>query len=98
MLTLLPITIVLDKNTPWIRRIGVALKKVEAFAAICSTLWHLENGRTKAAAGILVASGSLCVGDGALSSFSTMKKVSQSDITASTRDDYQRLPRDRPSA
>lgn len=41
--------------------LGVALEKVEAFAAISPTLLHLENSRTKLAAGILVTSGSFFI-------------------------------------
>ena len=41
--------------------LGVALEKVEALAALSPTLLHLEDSRTKVAAGFLVASGSLCV-------------------------------------
>lgn len=52
--------------------LGVALEKVEAFAAISPTLLHLENSRTKLAAGILVGSGSLCVLHGTQRYFTTM--------------------------
>lgn len=52
--------------------LGVALEKVEAFAAISPTLLHLENSRTKLAAGILVGSGSLCVAHGTHRYFSAM--------------------------
>lgn len=52
--------------------LGVALEKVEAFAAISPTLLHLEDSRTKIAAGILVASGSGCVAHGTHSYFRTM--------------------------
>ncbi|KAF7196013.1 hypothetical protein HII31_02639 [Pseudocercospora fuligena] len=54
----------------WIRTglgfiaLGVALEKVEAFAAISPTLLHLENSRTKLAAGTLVGVGSLTVAHG----------------------------------
>ena len=44
--------------------LGVALEKVEALAALSPTLLHLENSRTKLAAGILVGSGSGCVAHG----------------------------------
>lgn len=50
-----------------------ALEKVEAFAAISPTLLHLENSRTKLAAGTLVASGCLCVAHGTRRYFATMK-------------------------
>jgi uncharacterized membrane protein YidH (DUF202 family) len=49
------------------------LEKVEAFAAISPTVLHLENSKTKVAAGTLVASGSLCVAHGTQRYFSTMK-------------------------
>lgn len=39
--------------------LGVALEKVEAFAALSPTLLHLSNSRTKLAAGVLVGSRSL---------------------------------------
>ncbi|KAF2168847.1 hypothetical protein M409DRAFT_20862 [Zasmidium cellare ATCC 36951] len=55
--------------------LGVALEKVEAFAAISPTLLHLENSRTKLAAGVLVASGSLCVAHGTQRYFSTMNAL-----------------------
>ncbi|KXT07878.1 hypothetical protein AC579_5159 [Pseudocercospora musae] len=54
----------------WIRTglgfivLGVALEKVEAFAAISQTLLHLKNSRTKLAAGTLVEGGSLTVAHG----------------------------------
>ena len=53
--------------------LGVALEKVEAFAALSPTLLHLENSRTKLAAGILVASGSGCVAHGTQRYFSTVR-------------------------
>ncbi|KAF2480810.1 hypothetical protein BDY17DRAFT_302434 [Neohortaea acidophila] len=55
--------------------LGVALEKVEAFAALSPTLLHLENSRTKLAAGILVSSGSLCVAHGTQRYFSTMREL-----------------------
>lgn len=57
--------------------LGVALEKVEAFAAISPTLLHLENSKTKVAAGILVASGSACVAHGTQRYFSTMRYLQQ---------------------
>jgi len=57
--------------------LGVALEKVEAFAAISPTLLHLENSRTKMAAGVLVASGSLCVAHGTHRYFSTMRLLQE---------------------
>lgn len=55
--------------------LGVALEKVEAFAAISPTLLHLEDGRTKLAAGVLVGSGSLCVAHGTQRYFSVMRSL-----------------------
>src|ERR1700750_1978263 len=52
--------------------LGVALEKVEAFAAISPTLLHLQDSRTKVAAGILVGSGSICVAHGTQRYFNTM--------------------------
>ena len=57
--------------------LGVALEKVEAFAAISPTLLHLQDSRTKVAAGILVASGSICVAHGTQRYFSTMKLLQE---------------------
>ncbi|EME80474.1 uncharacterized protein MYCFIDRAFT_8700, partial [Pseudocercospora fijiensis CIRAD86] len=65
----------------WIRTglgfiaLGVALEKVEAFAAISPTLLHLENSRTKLAAGTLVAVGSLTVAHGTQRYFGTLKSL-----------------------
>ncbi|KAL5419153.1 hypothetical protein PMIN06_002636 [Paraphaeosphaeria minitans] len=55
--------------------LGVALEKVEAFAAISPTLLHLEDSRTKLAAGVLVGSGSLCVAHGTARYFGVMKQM-----------------------
>jgi uncharacterized membrane protein YidH (DUF202 family) len=57
--------------------LGVALEKVEAFAAISPTLLHLQDSRTKVAAGILVASGSICVAHGTQRYFSTMSLLQE---------------------
>ena len=57
--------------------LGVALEKVEAFAAISPTLLHLQDSRTKVAAGILVASGSICVAHGTQRYFSTMNLLQE---------------------
>lgn len=53
--------------------LGVALEKVEAFAAISPTLLHLANSRTKLAAGVLVGSGSACVAHGTWRYFNVMQ-------------------------
>ncbi|CZT18152.1 uncharacterized protein RCC_03992 [Ramularia collo-cygni] len=55
--------------------LGVALEKVEAFAAISPTLLHLEDGRTRIAAGVLVGSGSLCVAHGTQRYFSVLRSI-----------------------
>lgn len=55
--------------------LGVALEKVEAMAAISPTLLHLEDSRTKLAAGVLVASGSVCVAHGTTRYFSTLRSL-----------------------
>lgn len=57
--------------------LGVALEKVEAFAAISPHLLQLENSNTKVAAAVLVGSGSLCVAHGTHSYFSTMRLLQQ---------------------
>lgn len=55
--------------------LGVALEKVEAFAAVSPTLLHLEDSRTKLAAGVLVGSGSACVAHGTWRYFSVMRAL-----------------------
>ncbi|OQO07390.1 hypothetical protein B0A48_07087 [Cryoendolithus antarcticus] len=55
--------------------LGVALEKVEAFAAISPAMLQLENNNTKLAAGVLVGSGSLCVAHGTQRYFSTMRML-----------------------
>ena len=57
--------------------LGVALEKVEAFAAISPQLLQLENSNTKLAAGVLVGSGSLCVLHGTQRYFSTMRLLQE---------------------
>ena len=57
--------------------LGVALEKVEAFAALSPTLLHLEDSRTKLAAGILVASGSGAVAHGTQRYFSTLRLLQE---------------------
>ncbi|ETI28530.1 hypothetical protein G647_00980 [Cladophialophora carrionii CBS 160.54] len=52
--------------------LGVALEKVEALAALSPTLLHLQDSRTKLAAGVLVGAGSLCVGHGTVRYFSVL--------------------------
>ncbi|QIW96639.1 hypothetical protein AMS68_002157 [Peltaster fructicola] len=55
--------------------LGIALEKVEAFAAISPTLFHLENSRTRIAAGVLVGSGSVCVLHGMNRYFTTLTDI-----------------------
>lgn len=55
--------------------LGVALEKVEAFAAISPTLLHLEDSRTKLAAGILVGTGSLVVVHGTARYFGILRDL-----------------------
>jgi uncharacterized membrane protein YidH (DUF202 family) len=55
--------------------LGVALEKVEALAALSPTLLHLQNSRTKVAAGVLVGAGSLCVGHGTMRYFGTLRDL-----------------------
>ncbi|EMC91113.1 hypothetical protein BAUCODRAFT_48693, partial [Baudoinia panamericana UAMH 10762] len=55
--------------------LGVALEKVEAFAAIAPTLLHLENSRTKLAAGVLVGTGSLIVAHGTSRYFAVLRDL-----------------------
>ena len=64
--------------------LGVALEKVEAFAALSPTLLHLSNSRTKLAAGVLVASGSLCVGHGTVRYFSTLRLIQEGKFRPNT--------------
>lgn len=55
--------------------LGVALEKVEALAALSPTLLHLEDSRTKVAAGFLVSSGSACVVHGTRRYFRVMRQL-----------------------
>ncbi|KIW35493.1 uncharacterized protein PV07_02188 [Cladophialophora immunda] len=64
--------------------LGVALEKVEALAALSPTLLHLSDSRTKIAAGVLVASGSLCVGHGTLRYFSTLRHIQEGKFRPNT--------------
>ncbi|KIV80743.1 hypothetical protein PV11_08225 [Exophiala sideris] len=64
--------------------LGVALEKVEAFAALSPTLLHLSDSRTKIAAGVLVGSGSLCVGHGTVRYFSTLQLIQQGKFRPNT--------------
>lgn len=64
--------------------LGVALEKVEAFAAISPTLLHLSDSRTKVAAGVLVGSGSLCVAHGTQRYFSTLRLLQEGKFRPNT--------------
>jgi len=64
--------------------LGVALEKVEAFAALSPTLLHLSDSRTKFAAGVLVGSGSLCVAHGTYRYFSTLKLIQEGKFRPNT--------------
>lgn len=64
--------------------LGVALEKVEAFAALSPTLLHLSDSRTKVAAGVLVGSGSLCVAHGTVRYFSTLQLIRQGKFRPNT--------------
>ncbi|KAK3112042.1 hypothetical protein LTR53_012088 [Teratosphaeriaceae sp. CCFEE 6253] len=55
--------------------LGIALEKVEAFAAISPTLLHLENSKTKLAAGTLVGTGSLIVAHGTTRYFGVLRDL-----------------------
>ena len=57
--------------------LGVALEKVEALAALSPTLLHLENSRTKLAAGVLVGSGSACVAHGTWRYFAVLRSLKE---------------------
>lgn len=64
--------------------LGVALEKVEAFAALSPTLLHLQDSRTKVAAGVMVGSGSACVAHGTQRYFSTMKLLQEGKFRPNT--------------
>ena len=64
--------------------LGVALEKVEAFAAISPTLLHLSDSRTKLAAGILVGTGSLTVGHGTVRYFGALRLLQEGKFRPNT--------------
>ena len=64
--------------------LGVALEKVEAFAAISPTLLHLSDSRTKLAAGILVGTGSLTVGHGTVRYFNALRLLQEGKFRPNT--------------
>jgi uncharacterized membrane protein YidH (DUF202 family) len=57
--------------------LGVALEKVEAFAALSPTILHLQNSNTKLAAGVLVGTGSLFVLHGTTRYFGALKLLQE---------------------
>jgi uncharacterized membrane protein YidH (DUF202 family) len=64
--------------------LGIALEKVEAFAALRPTLLHLSDSRTKIAAGVLVGTGSLTVGHGTIRYFSTLRHIQSGKFVPNT--------------
>jgi uncharacterized membrane protein YidH (DUF202 family) len=64
--------------------LGVALEKVEALAALSPTLLHLQDSRTKLAAGVLVGAGSLCVGHGTVRYFSALELLKEGKFRPNT--------------
>ena len=64
--------------------LGVALEKVEAFAAVSPTLLHLSDSRTKLAAGILVGTGSLTVGHGTVRYFGALRLLQEGKFRPNT--------------
>lgn len=64
--------------------LGIALEKVEAFAALSPTLLHLQDSKTKVAAGILVGSGSLFVLHGTQRYFSALELLKKGQFRPNT--------------
>ncbi|ETN45998.1 uncharacterized protein HMPREF1541_00181 [Cyphellophora europaea CBS 101466] len=64
--------------------LGIALEKVEAFAALSPTLLHLSDSRTKLAAGTLVGLGSATVAHGTARYFGTLKEIKQGRFRPNT--------------
>jgi uncharacterized membrane protein YidH (DUF202 family) len=64
--------------------LGVALEKVEAFAELSPTLLHLNDSRTKLAAGILVATGSLTIGHGTVRYYGALDLLQQGKFRPNT--------------
>ncbi|RMZ75236.1 hypothetical protein DV737_g5393, partial [Chaetothyriales sp. CBS 132003] len=64
--------------------LGIALEKVEAFAALSPTLLHLSDSRTKTAAGVLVGTGTLTVGHGTARYFSALRLLQQGKFRPNT--------------
>ena len=64
--------------------LGVALEKVEAFAALSPTMLHMADSRTKLAAGILVTAGSLTVGHGTVRYYGALKLLQEGKFRPNT--------------
>ena len=64
--------------------LGVALEKVEAFAALSPTLLHLSDSRTKLAAGVLVSAGTLTVGHGTVRYYGALKLLQMGKFRPNT--------------
>ena len=64
--------------------LGVALEKVEVLADLSPTLLHVQDSRTRVAAGILVGSGSLLVGHGTRRYFDTVKCLKEGKVRVNT--------------
>ena len=64
--------------------LGVALEKVEAFAALSPTLLHLSDSRTKLAAAVLVGTGSLTVGHGTVRYYGALKLLQEGKFRPNT--------------
>lgn len=64
--------------------LGVALEKVEAFAALPPTLLHLSDSRTKLAAGVLVSAGTLTVGHGTVRYYGALKLLQEGKFRPNT--------------
>ncbi|RMD44820.1 hypothetical protein DV735_g282, partial [Chaetothyriales sp. CBS 134920] len=64
--------------------LGVALEKVEAFAALSPTLLHLSDSRTKIAAAVLVGTGTLTVGHGTARYFGALRLLQEGKFRPNT--------------
>ncbi|GAB7365570.1 hypothetical protein MBLNU230_g6642t1 [Neophaeotheca triangularis] len=60
--------------------LGIALEKVEAFAALSPQLLQLQDSNTRVAAAVLVGSGSLCVGHGTQRYFASLRHLQQGNF------------------
>ena len=64
--------------------LGVALEKIEAFAALSPTLLHLSDSRTKLAAGVLVSAGTLTVRHGTVRYYGALKLLQEGKFRPNT--------------